>query len=64
MPAAAGAKAAKAVYHSHTMVVAQRDDYNMVRQRGPGFALVISTEDPAFRLERSSPSRTTELTIS
>jgi hypothetical protein len=30
----------------------------MVRQRVPGFALVISTGDPAFRFEWSSPKRT------
>jgi len=58
MPVAAGAKAVKATYHSHTMVVARRDDCNMVRQRVPGFALVRSTGDPAFRFERSSPKRT------
>jgi hypothetical protein len=58
MPDAAGAKAVKATYHSHTMVVARRDDCNMVRQRVPGFALVISTGDPAFRFEWSSPKRT------
>lgn len=58
MPVAAGAKNVKATYHSHTLVFARRDDCNMVRQRVPGFALVISTGDPAFRFEWSSPRRT------
>jgi hypothetical protein len=58
MPVAAVAKAMMATYHSHTMVVAQRDGYKMVRQKVPGFALAISTEDPVFRFRRSSPERT------
>ncbi|PQE07578.1 hypothetical protein CJF30_00007321 [Rutstroemia sp. NJR-2017a BBW] len=49
MPVAAAAKATMATYHSHTVVAARRDDYNMVRQKVPGFALAISTEDPVFR---------------
>jgi hypothetical protein len=51
MPVAAVAKAVKATYHSHTVVVERRDDCNMVRQRVPGFALAISMGDPAFRFE-------------
>jgi len=53
MPVAAVAKAVKATYHSHTAVAEQRDDCNMVRQRVPGFALAISTGDPAYRFERA-----------
>jgi hypothetical protein len=49
MPVAAAAKATMATYHSHTVVAARRDDYSMVRQQVPGFALAISTEDPVFR---------------
>ena len=51
MPVAAGAKAVKAAYHSHTAVAERRDDCSMVRQKVPGFALAISTGDPAFRFE-------------
>jgi hypothetical protein len=58
MPVAAAAKARRATYHSHTTDVEQRDDYKMARQQVPGFALVISTGDPAFRFERSRPGRT------
>lgn len=58
MPVAAVAKARRAAYHSHTVVVEQRDDCNMVRLKVPGFALAISTGDPAFRLEMSRPKRT------
>jgi hypothetical protein len=58
MPVAAVAKAVKATYHSHTVVVERRDDYSTVRQRVPGFALAISMGDPAFRFEGSSPRRT------
>ncbi len=55
MPVAAGAKAARAPYHSHTAVAVRRDDCKMVRLKVPGFALAISTGDPAFRLKWSSP---------
>jgi hypothetical protein len=58
MPVAAGAKAKRATYHSHTTVFDLRDDYRMVRQKVPGFAPVIWMGDPAFRLEWSSPERT------
>ena len=58
MPVAAGAKEVRATYHSHTADAAQRDDCNMVRLKVPGFALAISTGDPAFRFERSSPEWT------
>lgn len=58
MPVAAVAKAVKAAYHSHTAVAERRDGCNMVRLKVPGFALAISTGDPAFRFERSSPRRT------
>jgi hypothetical protein len=58
MPVAAGAREVKATYHSHTADAARRDDCNMVRLRVPGFALAISTGDPAFRFERSSPEWT------
>lgn len=51
MPVAAGAKARRATYHSHTTVFDLRDDYRMVRQKVPGFAPVIWMGDPAFRLE-------------
>jgi hypothetical protein len=51
MPVAAVAKAEKATYHSHTVVVEQRDDCSMVRQKAPGCALVKSTGDPAFRFD-------------
>ena len=51
-PGAAVAKAVKAAYHSHTVVVERRDDCSMVRQKVPGSPLVISTGDPAFRFER------------
>lgn len=44
---------------SHITVVGRRDDCNMVRLRDPGSALVISTEDPAYRFKRSSPCWTT-----
>jgi len=50
-PVAAVAKAMKAIYHSHTGVVDWRDDYNMARRQVPGFALGISTGDPAFRFD-------------
>jgi hypothetical protein len=56
MPAAAGARAVKATFHSHTAVAARRENCNMVRLRVPGFALAISTGDPAYRFERSSPN--------
>lgn len=55
MPVAAVAKAGRAAYHSRTAVAERRDDYNMARLKVPGFALVRSTGDPAFRFERSSP---------
>lgn len=59
MPVAAGAKEARATYHSHTADAARRDDCRMVRLKVPGFALAtISTGDPAFRFEGSSPKRT------
>jgi hypothetical protein len=59
MPVAAGAKAVKAAYHSHAAVAERRDGCSMVRQWVPGCALAIWTEeDPAFRFERSGPSRT------
>jgi len=58
MPVAAVAKAEKATYHSHTAVAEQRDGYSMVRLKVPGFALVRSTGDPAFRFGGSSPWRT------
>ena len=55
-PVAAGAKAMKATYHSHTTVVARRDGCRMVRPKVPGFALAIWTGvDPAYRFEGSSP---------
>ncbi len=55
MPVAAVAKAGRATYHSHTVVAERRDDYSTARLKVPGFALVRSTGDPAFRFERSSP---------
>jgi polysaccharide pyruvyl transferase WcaK-like protein len=55
MPVAAAAKARKAAYHSHTVVVEQRDDCSTARQQVPGCALAISTGDPAFRLSSSRP---------
>lgn len=55
MPVAAVAKAKRATYHSHTAVAERRDDCSMVRLKFPGFALVRSTGDPAFRFEGSSP---------
>ena len=55
MPVAAVAKAKRATYHSHTAVAVRRDDYSMARLKVPGFALVRSTGDPAFRFEGSSP---------
>lgn len=58
MPVAAAAKAKKAASHSHTTVVEQRGDCRMARLKVPGFALVISTGDPAFRFEGSRPKRT------
>ena len=58
MPVAAGAKEVKATYHSCTADAARRDGCNMVRLMVPGFALAISTGDPAFRFERSSPEWT------
>lgn len=48
-PVAAGAKAARAIYHSHTQVAERRDDYRKATQRVPGFALARSTGDPAYR---------------
>lgn len=57
MPAAALAKAERATYHSHT-IFDLRDDCRMARQKVPGFAPVISTGDPAFRLGWSSPKWT------
>jgi hypothetical protein len=61
MPVAAVAKAMKAVYHSHTVVFEQRGGCSMVLQKVPGFALVKSTGDPAFRFRESSPERTESL---
>jgi hypothetical protein len=59
MPVAAGAREVKAAYHSHTVDAARRDGCRMVRLKVPGFALAtISTGDPAFRFERSSPEWT------
>lgn len=55
-PVAAGAKAVMATY-LHTVVVAQRDDCKMVRRRVPGFALVRSTGDPAFRFRCSKSKK-------
>ncbi len=49
MPVAAGAKEVKAAYHSHTADAARRDGCRMVCLKVPGFALAISTGDPAFR---------------
>lgn len=37
------------------MGVEQRDDCRTVRQRDPGCGPVISTEDPVYRLDLSSP---------
>jgi hypothetical protein len=59
-PAAAEAMATTVTYHSHTAVVGQRDDCNMVRRKAPGFALARSTGDPAFRFAISSPKWTME----
>lgn len=58
MPVAAVAKAMRAAYHSHTAVAERRDDCKKARLRVPGFALVRSTGDPAFRFNGSSPQRT------
>jgi hypothetical protein len=45
------ARIVKVADRSHIAVVGRRDDCSMVRQRVPGCALVISTEDPVFRFE-------------
>jgi len=55
MPVAAVAKAKRPTCHSRTAVAARRDGYSMARLEVPGFALVRSTGDPAFRFEGSSP---------
>jgi hypothetical protein len=60
MPVAAGAKARRATYHSHTTSVGQRDGCKTVRRKVPGFALAISMGVPAFRLEEASPRRTVD----
>lgn len=56
MPVAAVAMVEKATYH--TAVAERRDDCSMARLKVPGFALAISTGDPAFRFKWSSPKRT------
>lgn len=58
MPGAAGAKARKVTYHSHTAASEQRDDCSMVGQTVPGSALAISTVNPAFRFVGVCPRRT------
>jgi len=58
MPVAAVAVVVRATYHSNTADAARRDGCSMVRLRVPGFALAISTGDPAFRLQRLSPDWT------
>lgn len=56
MPVAAVAMVVRVAYH--TAVAGRRDGCSMVRLKVPGFALAISTGDPAFRFECSSPKRT------
>jgi len=50
-PVAAAAKVVKATCHSRTAIAVLRDDCSKVCLKPPGFALAISTGDPAYRLK-------------